>query len=146
MTTSWLLVADSSRARIFSYAEKQDDWKLEEELDNPAARAHTSDLVTDQQGRGRQSGAGGYAPAKSNEVDAHAQEEVKFARRLAERLTSGFDQRSYAKLGLVAPPHFLGLLRKNLADHVGRTLFLELDKDYAAASEDELKKRLLDRI
>jgi len=87
MKRSWLLVADSSRARIFSYTEKDGDWDLEQELDHPAGRAHTSDLVTDQQGQGRQSGTGGYAPAKSNEVDAHAQEEVKFARQLAERLT-----------------------------------------------------------
>lgn len=146
MTRSWLLVADSSRARIFAYDKKDDDWDLEEQLDHPGSRKRTSELVTDQQGQGRQSGTGGYAPAKSNETDAHANEEVKFARQLSERLTSGFDQRSYARLGLVAPPHFLGLLRKNLADHIGRTLFLELGKDYAADSEAELKDRLLERI
>lgn len=146
MKRSWLVVADSSRARIFSFLEKHGDWDLEEEIDHPAARTHTSDLVTDQQGRAKQSGHGGYAPAKSNEVDAHAQEEVKFARRLANRLTHGFDDHAYASLGMVAPPHFLGLLRKTLADRVGRTLFLELGKDYTAASEVELKDRLHDRI
>jgi protein required for attachment to host cells len=147
MTRSWLLVADSSRARIYSFEKKEGDWALEETLDHPASRARTSELVTDQQGRGRQSGmGGGYAPAKSNEVDAHDQEGVKFAREVSERLTSGFDRHAYTKLALVAPPHFLGLLRKNLADHIGRTVFLELGKDYVAASEDELKDRLLDRI
>jgi len=146
MTRSWLLVADSSRARIYSYDKKDGDWDLEAELDHPESRTRTSELVTDQQGRGRQGGTGGHAPAKSNEVDAHANEEVKFAREVSERLTGGFDKHSYAKLGLVAPPHFLGLLRKNLADHIGRTLFLELGKDYATASEAELKDRLLARI
>ncbi|MHC4940834.1 MAG: host attachment protein [Planctomycetota bacterium] len=146
MKRSWLVVADSSRARIFSYTQKHGAWDLEQEIDHPAARTHTSDLVTDQQGRTRQSGTGGYAPAKSNEVDAHAQEEVKFARELSTRLAHGYDEHAFAYLGMVAPPHFLGLLRKTLAGRVGRTLFLELGKDYTAASEDELKDRLRDRI
>ena len=91
-------------------------------------------------------GRGGFTPPKSNEVDAHAQEEVKFARNLSQRIMHGFDAHSFGHLGMVAPPHFLGLLRKTLAGRVGRTLFLELDKDYTSASADELKERLHDRI
>lgn len=146
MKRSWLVVADSSRARIFSYEEKAGAWDLEDEIDHPAARAHTSELVTDQQGRTRQSGTGGYAPAMSNEIDAHAQEEVKFARRVANRLANGFDAHAYASLGMVAPPHFLGLLRKHIAGRVANRLVLELDKDYTASSEAELKERLQDQI
>jgi protein required for attachment to host cells len=146
MKRSWLVVADSSRARIFSYTDKHGTWDLEDEIDHPAARAPTSELVTDRQGRTRQSGHASYAPAMSNEVDAHAQEEVKFARGLADRLTHGFDDHVYARLGVVAPPHFLGVLRKNLAERVAGKLFLELDKDYTAVGEDELKQRLRDRI
>ncbi|MHC4408914.1 MAG: host attachment protein [Planctomycetota bacterium] len=142
MKRSWLVVADSSRARIYSYEQKHGDWDLEEEVDHPAARIHTSELVTDQHGRV----SGGHSSAMSNEVDAHAQEEVKFARKLSARLTHGFDDHAYAQLGMVAPPHFLGLLRKTLADRVGRALFLELGKDYTAASEDELKHRLHDCV
>jgi len=142
MKRSWLVVADSSRARIFSFESTHGDWDLEEEVDHPAARIHTSELVTDQQGRA----SGGHASAFSNEVDAHAQEEVKFARALSDRLAHGFDDHAFAQLGMVAPPHFLGLLRKTLADRVGRSLFLELGKDYTAASEAELKDRLRERI
>ena len=142
MNRSWLVVADSSRARIYSYEQKHGDWNLEEEVDHPAARVHTSELVTDQHGRV----SGGHASAMSNEVDAHAQEEVKFARELSNRLAHGFDDHAYVQLGMVAPPHFLGLLRKTLADRVGRSLFLELGKDYTAVSEAELKDRLRERI
>jgi protein required for attachment to host cells len=146
MKRSWLVVADSSRARIFSYTQKHGAWDLEQELDHPDARAHTSDLVTDQQGRTRQSGAGGYAPAKSNEVDAHDQEAVKFARSLAETLARGYDDHKYAYLGLVAPPQFLGVLRKELPGRAASVLFLELGKDYAPLSEEELRERLRDRL
>jgi protein required for attachment to host cells len=146
MKRSWLVVADGSRARIFSYIDKHGAWDLEHEIDHPAARSHTRDLVTDQQGRVRQSGYGNYAPAMSNHVDAHAQEEVKFARGLADRMAHGLDDRAYDRIGLVAPPHFLGLLRRHVSDRVASMLFLELGKDYTAAGEPELRERLRDQI
>ena len=51
MTTTWILVGDASRARIFAFDKEDGPWVLVEQIENPLGRARTSELVTDRAGR-----------------------------------------------------------------------------------------------
>ncbi|MHC4955611.1 MAG: host attachment protein [Planctomycetota bacterium] len=130
MDRTWVVVCDSSRARILSYGTKAEPWEQVEEIDNPAGRARGGDLVTDRPGRVRQSGTGAKAGIAPHTDPTHV-ERHRFAARLAELLQHGFDLRNFSSLVLVAPPALLGDLRKELSDPVRRCVSTEIGKDYA---------------
>ncbi len=136
----WILVADASRARLFSVSESSNHdhlgdgqppaWVLEQELEHPKSRAKVSELVSGQQGRSQQSGNHNLHPAMSERTDPKEVEAEVFARQLAEVLHQGNTHNRFERLVLIAPPHFLGLLRSTIDPQVAKRVVLSLDKDY----------------
>ena len=136
MATTWILVGDASRARIFSFEKDDAPWVLVEQVENPIGRARTSELVTDRAGRQRQIG-----PPLEGHMDPAEQESHRFAEKLGHVLQKGYDERRFARLVLVAPPRFLGYLRgvlKEVAKHVVKSI----DKDYTHLDDRELHRLL----
>ena len=127
MVNTWMLVCDAGRARIFSFEAADGDWKTVEEIENERGRARTSEIVTDRVGRVRQSGTG-VKPGMEATTD-----------RLGAQLQKGFDRNRFDRLVLVAPPRFLGKLRKELSDPVSRSIAKSIDKDYSQLKEHELR-------
>jgi protein required for attachment to host cells len=112
-----------------------------------------ADLVADAQGRkpvggSRGEGAGGRPggfygrPGAEPDADPKEVEAQKFARELG----AAIEHERYAKpdeaLGLVAPPHFLGLVRAVLGERGGRRVEVSIDKDLAALAPREIQRRL----
>ncbi len=60
-----------------------------------------------------------------------------FAHELAGVLHHGHGQQSFANIILIAPPHFLGLLRKLIHHTVSKLIGTTLDKDYMHLSDDK---------
>ena len=141
MVNTWMLVGDAGRARIFSFEAADGDWETIEEIENERGRLRTSEIVTDHAGRVRQSGTG-VAPGMEPTTDPADTEETKFVHRLGQHLQQGFDGRRFAHLVLVAPPRFLGKLRKELSEPVLRSVAKSIDKDYSPLREHELRKVL----
>jgi protein required for attachment to host cells len=128
MQTTWILAGDASRARILTPKGKNRPWELVEEFDHPPGRARVSELVTGKPGRVFQSGGHGHA-SMTPESDPTDVEAEKFARQLAARLERGFDAHEFARLVLVAPPRFIGILRKSLKEPVARCVTASIPKD-----------------
>ena len=137
MATTWILVGDASRARIFAVEKDDAPWVLVEQVENPIGRARTSELVTDRAGRQRQVG-----PPLAGHMDAAEQESHRFAERLAHLLQKGYDERRFARLVLVAPPRFLGYVRGVLKEPVAKHVVKSFDKDYTLHDEKELRRLL----
>jgi protein required for attachment to host cells len=135
LATTWILVSDASRARIFAFDKDDGPWGLVEQLEHPLGRARTSDLVSDRAGRQRQVG-----PPVSQQTDPAEQESHRFAERLGHVLQKGNDEHRFARLVLVAPPRFLGYLRGILREPVARHVVASLDKDYTLQDEKELRR------
>jgi protein required for attachment to host cells len=135
LTTTWILVSDASRARVFSFDKDDGPWRLVEQLEHPLGRARTSDLVSDRAGRQRQIG-----PPLSQQTDPAEQESHRFAEKLCHLLQKGSDDHRFARLVLVAPPRFLGYLREILREPVARHVVASLDKDYTLHDERELRR------
>jgi len=72
----------------------------------------------------------------------HAIEAEHFAHSVARVLESGLADNAYERVALVAPPHFLGLLRATISSNVAKRVELTLDKDYTALKPDELAERI----
>jgi protein required for attachment to host cells len=125
---TWILVANAERARLFSsdgrgLLESSDAIHLE-------SAAHGHDLITDSAGRRGQGPAGrGDRPGLGGEEPRRKLEAERFARQLAALLKTGLDDHACEGLVLVAPPHFLGLLKKHLGHTVARRVDATLDRD-----------------
>ena len=135
--STWVVVADARAARIFGFADKQDEWTLQQTIqgDGSGQPAQTADL------RSRASGPRG-ALHGHGEIDEKETQERRFAHTLAHVLERGYSDHAFAKLALVAPPKLLGQLRENLSRGLQAKIVAEIHKDYTHLAVAELAERL----
>lgn len=137
--STWYLIADGSRARIFA---RDDDTNISlvETFDHPEGRMHAGDLSMDV-GRTRQTGSAVFASAKEERNARRDQENANFAKTLVDYLAKGLPENKIDEWVLVAGPQFLGLIREKLTPAVEKLLTATLPKDLTELSPHELKKR-----
>jgi protein required for attachment to host cells len=136
MATTWIVAADESRARMLQVTGRE---HLEEvdTLLNPEGRMNDRELTTDAHPRFR--GTGG--PGSDRQETSAVEHQVElFAKRVGERLESARQQGRYDQLVLVAPPKFLGALRKELHKEVEKLVAKELPKDLSWLNARELER------
>jgi protein required for attachment to host cells len=136
MATTWIVAADSSRARILQVAGRQ---RLDEidNLLNPEGRMNDRELITDAHPRFRGTGGPGSDRQEMPAVE-HAVE--LFAKRVGDYLDKARVAHRFDELVLVAPPKFLGTLRKELGKEVEKLVADELPKDLSWFNERELER------
>jgi protein required for attachment to host cells len=126
---TWIVVADSARARIFSAGRRDRGWELVESLEHPEGRSHTPELVTEM-------------PAMERGELPKERETRVFARQLARRLEGAFHRHQFQRLVLVAPPELMGALRKSLSPPVSEAVSDEITKDFSQLRQDDLEERI----
>jgi protein required for attachment to host cells len=140
--TYWILIADASGARVFSTDSAEGLLHLERELDNPQGRARTQELVTDEPGRLRKGGIPGVRSAMDPRTTAHQAAGETFASQLAAMLDKEAQRGRFDALAVVAPPHFLGLLRSRLSKKSEQLLRATLDRDLVHVRPEEIRPHL----
>ena len=144
--STWILVADASRARLFSTTGKLQPWSLVREFSHPESAAKVSEIMADKAGRVQQRTASGTRSGMEAPTSPKETEAKRFAHELAETLELGHARNQFSRLVLVAPPQFLGLLRSNLNGPVGKLVVSTVDKDLTPIHERELPDRLRDAL
>ena len=141
MKPVWILVADSSQARIFSAENSQADLIEIETLFHPEGRLHDRDLVSDLPGKisGSQ-GSGGNA--YSDKLSPKDQEEIDFSIRVANHLSDELNQNKYERLYMVAAPAFLGELRNAISTRVEKHVAFSLGKNIVTLSPEDIRTYL----
>jgi protein required for attachment to host cells len=127
-TTTWIVTADASRARILQVAGREHTLTEVENLVNPQGRLHNREINTDAPGRFRgPDRPGGHASDDENRTVDHYAE--LFAKRVGEFLDSARNQQRFDRLFIVAAPKFLGQLRKALGKETEKLVADDLAKD-----------------
>lgn len=145
MRKMWILVADKAKARIFLAEKPLGPITELEALVHPESRLHARDLVSDAPGRTfDRSGEGRHA--KEPNVDPKETEAIKFAIEIADRLEAARVRGEFDRLGLVAAPEFLGLLRERLGPETRALVEFEIDKDLMHLRPQEIRARLPERL
>lgn len=154
---TWIVLADSSRARIYLADHDLSRARLIRELDHPESRIKESDLTTGMKGSTgpRQRGAGGSAvrghlfghrPSTDPQTGPHQVELEKFAREIAQELEHGRVQGAYEEIVLAAPPQFLGLVRRFLKVDVERLVRTRIPKNLVRTEERDVAERIRDEV
>ena len=141
----WIVVADAGAARIFGTEEPTGPITEIESMAHPEGRMTARELTSDLPGRAFDS-AGQGRHAMESEVGPRKQAAIDFAHLLARRLDKARVQREAERFVLVAPPAFLGLMRKALTTEVKRLVVLELDRDLVKLSAKEIRERLPEQL
>ncbi|MDX1754619.1 MAG: host attachment protein [Marinobacter sp.] len=126
--TTWVLVADSARARFLQTESPARELKEMQVLVNPSARLKEQDLVADAPG----SHGDGAMPGRHRmpqRQDAKSKARKTFAKEIDHQLNTAFGQGQFDKLCLVAAPNFLGELRSGLSKEVRQRISGELSRD-----------------
>jgi len=139
----WVVAADSSRARFFHSPNRVGPLKEHETMVNSSARLHELDLVTDQPGRSFDS-AGQGRHGMESPTSPKEEEILRFADEVVARLEQGRKDLHYDKLYILAPPAFLGHLRKKLSDPLRALVAGEIDKAVATEKAEKIRLHLPD--
>lgn len=145
MARTWVIVADSSRAHIYAADKPLMPLHELEMIDYPSARLHERELISDKSGRAFES-VGSTRHAFESNTSPKEQEAIKFARELSSRIEAGRNKGEFAKLILVAPPAFLGTLRKYLSTETSKLVTREVDKNLTHHSAETVREHLPERI
>jgi protein required for attachment to host cells len=142
----WVLVCDAAKARIFEIRQEDPAWHVVDVVLHEGSRRKASELVGGRSGsrssEGRSVHHNALAPASSpKEVEKDG-----FAHTLATTLDQAMRSARFGKWVLVAPPHFLGLMRKELTSELEKHLLTTVDKDFNDLDVHELSGRLRDAV
>ena len=144
MSKHWVMVADKSKARIFTIADPRGALLDEVVLEHPQAREREQTLTSDRPGRSYDSkGQGRHAMGTSVEPDQ--QETIRFARQIAEHVQAAHNEGRCDRLLLVAGPPLLGLLREPLNTLTGLRVS-EIEKNLGQYDAREIRKHLPERL
>jgi protein required for attachment to host cells len=140
--TTWVLLADTCRARFFAADKAASPLVEVQDLTFPEARLHEGDLVTDKNGRGNS--PSGNAHGFGGDHGAKEESAERFAAQVCSELENARSRGAFKKLYVVAAPGFLGLLRKHQSPNLRQLVVGELDKNLATRDRDAIRKQLPD--
>jgi protein required for attachment to host cells len=133
---TWVVVADRSRARIFSVDSPRGPLHEIEDLVHPESRAHERDLTSDRPGRASDQHVLNAAHS------ARDQQANEFAREIVDCLEGGRINGGFERLVLVAAPDLLGLLRKALNGQLSKLVSRTIDKNLTQQDAREIRRLL----
>jgi protein required for attachment to host cells len=148
MQTTWVIAADSNRARIFELSAGGDKLNEIEDMFNPEGRQQLGEQVSDAEGNfaqgGPSRGMGSTGPgvmgaaiggARGQGSTGEPQETVRehdinmFSKQLVRYLDQARNEHRFDKLRVIAPPKFLGLIRQNMSKEVQKMVEAEIPKE-----------------
>lgn len=145
MEPTWILVADSARARLFSVDRPRGPLNEHADFVNPADRLRDQDLESDAPGRGaRRNGGGRYSIGGDTGAKQHHAQ--RFAKDLAGVLHKGRTAREFARLYVMAAPNFLGALREVMDPSTAACVVGSYAKDVVRERAEGIRKHLPYRL
>lgn len=141
MKKTWIVVADSARARLFTATTPTGGLTELEDLLHIQAKLHDRDLITDGPGKHANDAGGGHHGYEPK-ITPTEEEAIRFAKELAQELYKAFHEKKFEQLIIAAAPRFLGHLRNALDKNVKKVVVLEIAKDLVPETPEAIRKHL----
>ena|SRR3989338_7243970 len=150
MSITWIVAANSSKAKIFSvdkikFSHGKEKLNLIEEVTHPESRKRDLEIVSDKVGHFMKREAGGRG-SFVGASDPQKHEAESFAREVVETLEIGRVDNLYQDLILVVPPTFYGYINKQLHEPLRNMISQVIEKDYTKDDEKSLEKHLRQQL
>lgn len=140
MKLTWIIVADNTRARIFSADTPSSPLQEVDDIVHTEGRLHDREMTSDLPGKIKSAGAGGHAFEQPTDPKKH--EADNFAHRISHYLEEAHNANKFEQILIIAEPSFLGLLRNQLPEPLKKLVCFELDKNLSAQSAADIRRHL----
>jgi protein required for attachment to host cells len=139
MSKTWVLVADSSAAKIFKI---DDGGALQEVADlvHSESRMHEQNVSSDLPGSNAGGGSSKHGFESQTGIKEH--EAVNFAHEISEQLDAGRNNGQFNQLIVAAAPAFLGVLRETINPNTNKLITHEINKDLVKLSAAQIMDHL----
>jgi protein required for attachment to host cells len=141
MPKTWVVVAESSRAKIYELQKRNLPLKELEGFAHTPSRVHEQALTSDLPGRSQDSRGHG-SHKMGTQVSAKEHESMEFARTIGQHLDAAHYKGKFDKLIIMSPPGFLGQLRKQLSAETRRSVHSEIDKNLVRHNTADIQQHL----
>ncbi len=139
--TTWIVIADGSRARIVVHREGGKGFDIVSETASQEAHTPSHEIWADRPGRTREGGYAGHHGIEPRR-DPHNERKAAFVRGLAAQLNQAAEEKRFDRLILFAPPRCLGEMRDALDEAARRKIKAAAAKDLTKLPLDELPRYL----
>lgn len=136
MSKTWVVVAESSRAKIFELDKRSAPLKELQGLAHTPARIHEQELTADLPGR---------TPGQHKLLSQHNAKENEsnaFARTIGNHLDSARNKGKFSRLIIMSPPNFLGKLRKHIGSETNKRIISEVAKNLVKHTNSEIQAHI----
>ena len=137
-----VVVADEARATVYARDSYSGPLRKLQSFANAAARMKTEELISDRGGRSFDSLGQGRHTMTSERSDPHDHLATTFAREVTDFVAHDSHRGTCRGFALIAPPRFLGLLRKEAAQRLKDEPYATIDKDVVGEPADVIEKLL----
>ncbi|KPK61594.1 MAG: hypothetical protein AMJ59_00845 [Gammaproteobacteria bacterium SG8_31] len=141
MTVTWVVTADSARADVFEVDRIGGEFRTVTTMSHEESKKKGQDLMSDRPGRAFDS-AGQGRHAMSSQVNPREHEAEVFAREVCETLELGRAKGNYERLIVLAPPDFLGRLRKSITQETNKLVVESVAKSVVGMGPVEIRRRI----
>jgi protein required for attachment to host cells len=141
MAITWILLANSSRARVCESDGPKLPLREVADFTHPESRMHEQELTSDLPGRAFDSGGEGRH-AMGQSVEPKQQHAIQFAKEIADYLEAARNEAAFSRLYVIAAPAFLGLLRQHYSASLASLVTGEVDKDLTSLNLNEVEQYL----
>ena len=138
--TYWIVVADESRANIYTRKAKRSPLIELLALENEMGRRKTGEIMSDRGGRSFDSFGAGRHTMAAEKADPKKHSATVFAKQIAERIAKVTHDGSCRGYALIAAPRFLGMLREAVSRQCSVPPFKTVDKDVVGQDAAVLQK------
>jgi protein required for attachment to host cells len=143
MTPHWFLVADASRAWVYSQKHPDDLPELVRGFQHDESRKRTSELVGDRPGRAPKTQAGARAVFSQGTDPAEVEKDL-FADELMSFVIDAMRSGKFFSMSIIAPPPMLGRLRARTSATLSGRVIHERPHDYTRMKDADLRNLLRD--
>ncbi|MDH5472309.1 MAG: host attachment protein [Gammaproteobacteria bacterium] len=141
MPKTWVVVAESSRAKIFELKKKNTPLKELKDFLHPSSRLHEQQISSDLPGNTHDNH--GYAGHKMTaQTTIKEQESMSFAKTIGQHIEKARSKGEFQQLILMSPPAFLGQLRKQLSRQTFKRIISEIDKNLVRHTPHDIRAHL----
>ena len=138
----WVVVADESKAIVYSRITRSGPLREVFSLTNEAARMKTEELISESGGRSYDSKGKGRHTMTSEKADPKQHAASIFAKQIAERIGRVMHDGSCRGFALIAAPRFLGVLREAVTVATPAEPYATVDKEVVGQDTTVIEKLL----
>lgn len=140
MSNIWVLVAESSRAKVFRADSRTGPLQEVADWVHPSSRLHERDISSDLPGSNSAADGNRHNYDSRSTIKDH--ELTTFAKEIDSKLENAHNQGEFDELVVAAATPFIGSLRKNMSDNISKVVIHEINKNLVKMNAKEIRDHL----